>query len=43
MEVYAVGAEETLEGLGALVINAEGLGIEATILVVLREARLCSH
>ena len=30
LEVYSVGSEETLEFLGALVVNAEGLGLEAT-------------
>ena len=31
LEVYAVGPEETLEGLGALVVNAEGPGLEAKV------------
>ena len=31
LEVYSIGLEETLEGLGALVVNAEGLGLEATV------------
>ena len=31
MEVYAVGLEEMLEVLGALVVNAEGLGLDATV------------
>ena len=31
MEVYAVGPEKTLEGLGALVVNVEGRGLEAKV------------
>ena len=31
LEVYNVGPEETLEGLGSLIVNADGLGIEATV------------
>ena len=31
LEVYAVGPEEALEGLGALVVNLEGLGLETTV------------
>ena len=31
LEVYDVGPEETLEGLMALVVNAEGLGLEAVV------------
>ena len=31
LEVYDVGTEKTLEGLGALVVNTEGRGLEATV------------
>ena len=36
-------ALKKLEGLGALVVNAEGRGLEATVYEVLSEACLCSH
>ena len=43
LEVYAVGPEKTLDGLGALVVNAKDRGIEAMVMEVLSEACLCSH
>ena len=43
MEVDAVCPEEILEGLGALVVNAEGRGFQALVNPVLDQPYLRSH